>query len=162
MIGDAALATSQAQARDLWRLRELLSEAQKPEGGGIKHDVSVPVSAIPEFIERAEELVERIVPGCRPVPFGHFGDGNIHFNVSRPLGMDSADFLANWDAMTSAVHELVVSLDGSVSAEHGIGRMKRELLAETKSDIELEADAQGQAGLRSQRHSESRKTSLNG
>jgi len=138
LIGDAALATSQAQARELWRLRELLSEAQKPEGGGIKHDVSVPVSAIPEFIERAEELVERIVPGCRPVPFGHFGDGNIHFNVSKPVGMDSADFLAKWDAMTSAVHELVVSLDGSVSAEHGIGRMKRELLAKTKSDIELE------------------------
>jgi len=138
LIGDAALATSQSQARDLWRLRELLSEVQKPEGGSIKHDVSVPVGAIPDFIERAEELVERIVPGCRPVPFGHFGDGNIHFNVSRPVGMDSADFLAKWNAMTSAVHELVISLDGSVSAEHGIGRMKRELLAETKSDIELE------------------------
>jgi FAD/FMN-containing dehydrogenase len=137
LIEDAALATSQAQAQELWSLRELLSEVQKPEGGSIKHDVSVPVGSIPDFIERAQELVKRIVPGSRPVPFGHFGDGNIHFNVSQPVEMDKADFLAKWDAIISAVHELVASFDGSVSAEHGIGRMKRALLAETKSDVEL-------------------------
>ena len=137
-IQDAALATSQTQSQAFWRLRELLSEVQKPEGGSIKHDVSVPVGAIPEFIERAQDAVERIVPNSRPMPFGHFGDGNIHFNVSQPIAMEQADFMKKWDAMTSAVHEIVLSLGGSVSAEHGIGRMKRELLTKVKSSVELE------------------------
>ena len=137
LVEDAALASSQAQSRGLWRLRELLSEAQKHEGGSIKHDVSVPIGAIPEFIARASAAADSVIPGCRPVPFGHFGDGNVHFNVSQPVGMEPTEYLRQWDDMAEAVHEIVVSLDGSVSAEHGIGRMKRELLAQVKSPVEL-------------------------
>jgi FAD/FMN-containing dehydrogenase len=137
-ISDAIVATSLKQAQDLWRLREVMSEAQKPEGGSIKHDVSVPVARIPEFIARANQLVELMIPGARPVPFGHFGDGNIHYNVSQPLGMDKDVFLANWETLNAAVHEIVLDLGGSISAEHGIGRMKRDLLPHAKGEIAVE------------------------
>jgi FAD/FMN-containing dehydrogenase len=134
-IADAIVATSIKQARDLWRLRELMSEAQKPEGGSIKHDVSVPVARVPEFIARANQLVELMIPGARPVPFGHLGDGNIHYNVSQPIGMDKDVFLANWETLNTAVHEIVLDLNGSISAEHGIGRMKRDLLTHAKGEV---------------------------
>jgi len=114
-IADAAIASSHAQAGQLWRLRELMSEVQKHEGGSIKHDISVPVARVPELIARANQLVELMIPGARPVPFGHLGDGNIHYNVSQPVGMDKAVFLANWDALNAAVHEIVLDLDGSIS-----------------------------------------------
>jgi FAD/FMN-containing dehydrogenase len=137
-IADAAIAASLAQAQVLWRLRELMSEVQKHEGGSIKHDVSVPVARVPEFIARADQLVELMIPGARPVPFGHLGDGNIHYNVSQPSGMDKAVFLANWDALNAAVHEIVLDLGGSISAEHGIGRMKRDLLPHAKGELAIE------------------------
>ncbi|HSA67100.1 MAG TPA: FAD-linked oxidase C-terminal domain-containing protein, partial [Methyloceanibacter sp.] len=137
-IDDAVIASSLAQERELWRLRELMSEVQRQEGGSIKHDVAVPVARVPEFIGRANQLVELMIPGARPVPFGHFGDGNIHYNVSQPPSMDRAVFLANWEALNAAVHEIVLDLGGSISAEHGIGRMKRDLLRHAKAPLELE------------------------
>jgi D-lactate dehydrogenase (cytochrome) len=119
-------------------LREALPEAQKPEGGSIKHDISVPVSRIPEFLARAVPLVERMIPGIRPVPFGHLGDGNLHFNLTQPLGADREDFLSHWDEVNQAVHELAVEMGGSISAEHGIGRMKIEELKRFKPAVEIE------------------------
>jgi len=137
-IEDAAIASSLNQAQELWRLRELMSEVQKHEGGSIKHDVSVPVARVPELIARANQLVELMIPGARPVPFGHLGDGNIHYNVSQPPGMDKAVFLSNWEALNAAVHEIVLDLGGSISAEHGIGRLKRDLLPHAKGALAVE------------------------
>jgi FAD/FMN-containing dehydrogenase len=137
-IKDAVIASSLTQAGELWRLRELMSEVQKHEGGSIKHDIAVPVARVPEFVARANQLVELMIPGARPVPFGHLGDGNIHYNVSQPPGMDRAVFLSNWEALNAAVHEIVLDLNGSISAEHGIGRLKRDLLPHAKQDLELE------------------------
>jgi len=137
-IADAVVAGSLAQSQELWRLREMMSEVQKHEGGSIKHDVSVPVAKVPEFIARANQLVELMIPGARPVPFGHLGDGNIHYNVSQPVAMDRDVFLANWEALNAVVHEIVLDLKGSISAEHGIGRLKRELLPHAKQPLELE------------------------
>ncbi len=136
-LQDAVIASSIAQRTEIWRLRELLSEVQSLEGGSIKHDVSVPIALIPEFITRANDLVEVMVPGARPVPFGHYGDGNIHYNVSQPPEMDRDIFMAQWDTVCAGVHEIVLDLNGSISAEHGIGRMKREALKQVKSEVEL-------------------------
>lgn len=138
LVSDAALAESVGQAQDFWRLRELLSEVQRHEGGSIKHDLSVPIAAIPELIDKASAAVTRLVPGCRPVPFGHLGDGNIHFNVSQPEDADSHDFLARWDEVAETVHEITLKLGGSISAEHGIGRLKRPLMNTIKDPVELE------------------------
>ncbi|WP_072397612.1 FAD-binding oxidoreductase [Hyphomicrobium sp. CS1GBMeth3] len=138
LISDAAVATSLNQAAELWRLREAASEAQKGEGGSIKHDVSVPVGRIPEFLVKAAAVVQRVCPGARPVPFGHFGDGNVHYNVSQPPPMARDAFLALWEEMARAVHDVVVSLGGSISAEHGIGQLKREELVRVKSAVEIE------------------------
>ena len=138
IVTDAALAGSLTQRADFWKLREMLSEVQIHEGGSIKHDVSVPVHATPEFLNRAIAAVEAMVPGCRPVPFGHLGDGNIHFNVSQPVGADKAGFLANWSEMNEMVHAIVAELKGSISAEHGIGRLKRDLLPGVKDPVELD------------------------
>ena len=138
LVVDAALAANAGQASDFWRIREAIVEAQKKEGGSIKHDVSVPVSRIPEFIERGCALVEEMVPGIRPVPFGHIGDGNIHFNLSQPEGADPKAFLARWDEVNHRVHDLVVSLGGSISAEHGIGQLKLSENARFKPPVELE------------------------
>jgi FAD/FMN-containing dehydrogenase len=137
LVSDAVLAGSLAQAQSLWRLREAASEAQKPEGGSIKHDISVPVASIPEFVERAAAVVEAVCPGARPVVFGHFGDGNVHYNVSQPPGLDKSRFLALWDEISGAVHDLVAEMGGSISAEHGIGQMKRADLVRFKSPVEL-------------------------
>jgi FAD/FMN-containing dehydrogenase len=137
-IDEAVIAASLAQAEELWRLRSLMSEVQKLEGGSIKHDVAVPVARVPELVARANQLVELMIPGARPVPFGHLGDGNIHYNVSQPPGMDRAIFLSYWEALNAAVHEIVLDLGGSISAEHGIGRMKRDLLPHAKSPVEIE------------------------
>lgn len=138
LVADAALAANAGQAQDFWRIREAIVEAQKKEGGSIKHDVSVPVSRIPEFIARGMELVEGMIPGIRPVPFGHIGDGNIHFNLSQPLGAEREPFLARWGEVNAAVHDLVVSLGGSISAEHGIGQLKVAENARFKPPVELE------------------------
>jgi FAD/FMN-containing dehydrogenase len=138
LIRDAVLAASLQQSKDFWTLRESFSEAQKGAGGSIKHDISVPIARIPEFLERAAGVVENICPGTRPVPFGHFGDGNLHYNVSQPPGMERAAYLALWRDMNRAVHALVTEMDGSISAEHGIGQMKREALVRFKSPVELD------------------------
>ncbi len=134
---DAVLAHSGQQAIDFWELRTCMSEVQKQEGGSIKHDISVPVSSIPEFLARAAIEVETCVPGARPVPFGHLGDGNIHYNVSQPVGADRDAYLARWEDMNDAVHGVVVALGGSISAEHGIGVLKRDLLPRYKSRVEM-------------------------
>jgi FAD/FMN-containing dehydrogenase len=147
LILDAALASSLAQARDFWRLREAYSEAQKPEGGNIKNDVSVAVARIPEFIERAKAAVERICPGARPVPLAHFGDGNVHYNIAQPPGMAREAYLAMWGPMTRAVQEIVVDLGGSIAAEHGIGQLKRADLARVKSPVELDVMRRIKAAL---------------
>jgi FAD/FMN-containing dehydrogenase len=138
LVTDAAIAASGAQRKALWRIREAMSEVQGLEGGSIKHDVSVPVSRVPELLARGAALIERLVPGARPLPFGHLGDGNIHFNVSQPVGADKAAFLARWDEVNAAVHGLVSELGGSISAEHGIGRLKRHLLPGVKDPVALE------------------------
>lgn len=138
LIGDAVVSSSEGQRLELWALREGMSAAQKPEGGSIKHDVSVPVASIPTFITQANQLVEGLIPGARPVPFGHFGDGNIHYNISQPINMDKNEFLDKWEMLSAAIYSLVTEFNGSISAEHGIGVMKRELLAGVKSDVELE------------------------
>lgn len=138
LVLDARIAASLTQARDFWRLRESVSEAQKPEGGNIKHDISVPIARIPEFVHRANAAVEALCPGARPLPLGHFGDGNVHYNIAQPVGMDKAAFLAMWDDIAHAVYAVVLDLGGSISAEHGIGHMKRAELAQVKSGVEIE------------------------
>jgi FAD/FMN-containing dehydrogenase len=135
---DAVLAESEEQRSHLWRLRESLSEGQKHEGGSIKHDVSVPIATIPEFLARGIEAVEHLVPGVRPVPFGHLGDGNIHFNFSVPRAGDSAAFLARWEEINRVVHDIVHEFGGSISAEHGVGVMKRDEILRYKSGAEIE------------------------
>jgi FAD/FMN-containing dehydrogenase len=137
VISDAVLATSESQRQDLWRIREAMSEVQRFEGGSIKHDVSVPVAAVPDFLAQAIALVIKMIPGCRPLPFGHLGDGNIHFNITQPEGADKAAFLARWDEINAAVHAVVANFQGSISAEHGIGRLKRHLLPGVKDPVEL-------------------------
>ncbi|UFI05436.1 FAD-binding oxidoreductase [Roseibium aggregatum] len=138
LVEDAAFAQNLTQVQDFWHIRHGMSEVQKPEGGSIKHDVSVPVASIPDFLDKAMAAVEDYVPGCRPVPFGHIGDGNIHFNVSQPVGADKEDYLAKWDEMNTIVHGIVGEFGGSISAEHGIGRLKRDLLKDVKQGIELD------------------------
>jgi FAD/FMN-containing dehydrogenase len=138
VVSDAAVAGSIAQANDFWRLREGISEAQKPEGASIKHDISVPVALIPQFIHRAAEAVERVSRGARVICFGHMGDGNLHYNVTRPAGEDNERYLSLYKAMNTAVHDIVRDLDGSISAEHGIGRLKRDELAATAPPFALD------------------------
>jgi FAD/FMN-containing dehydrogenase len=138
LVNDAAVADRVEHRRAFWHLREILPEAQKGEGGSIKHDVSVPVAAAPDFLHDAGEAVEGLIPGSRPVPFGHLGDGNIHYNVSQPVGADTQAFLGRWDEMNAAVHEVVRKFGGSISAEHGIGVMKRKLLAQHKDPVAFE------------------------
>lgn len=137
-VSDAAIAQSLEQRNAFWRIREMLPEKQKTLGGSIKHDVSVPVAAVPSFIARASAEVTRLIPGCRPVPFGHLGDGNIHFNISQPEGADKTAFLARWNEVNELVHGVVAAFGGSISAEHGIGRLKRHLLPGVKDAVELD------------------------
>jgi FAD/FMN-containing dehydrogenase len=138
LVVDATIAASLDQTRAFWHLRNMLSEVQKPEGGSIKHDVSVPVAAVPDFIDAASAAVLAMIPQCRPVPFGHLGDGNIHFNVSQPIGADKDAYLARWDEMNALVHGIVGRYGGSISAEHGIGRLKRDLLPGVKDPVGLD------------------------
>ena len=138
LISDAVMAENLTQSQALWDLRENLSDVQKLEGASIKHDISVPISAIAEFITRASAAVMKLLPGIRPVPFGHVGDGNVHFNLSQPVGMDSAAYLARWDEFNKIVHDIVTDMGGSISAEHGLGRMKREEITRYKSTVEME------------------------
>jgi len=138
LVLDAVLAENQRQANDLWKIREGVVEGQIPEGGSIKHDVSVPVSKVAEFIALADKAVAAAIPGCRPCVFGHAGDGNIHYNVTQPEGADKAAYLARWNELNAVVHGIVRELGGSISAEHGIGKLKRDELAEVKNPVEME------------------------
>ncbi len=147
IVEDASLAVSLEQREAFWRIREAMSDAQKPQGGSIKHDISVPVGAVPAFLSEASAAVEAFMPGARVVAFGHLGDGNIHFNVSQPVGADAAAFLNQWTAMNAVVHETVARYSGSISAEHGIGRLKRELLAHTKDPVALDVMRRLKAAL---------------
>lgn len=138
LVLDAAVAESEAQTAGLWKLRESISEAQKSEGASVKHDVAVPVSRVAEFLDVATARVEAEWPGVRVVAFGHLGDGNIHFNLSVPKGGDEEAFLAHWNCFSRIVHDVVVSMNGSIAAEHGIGRLKRDELAHYKSKTEMD------------------------
>lgn len=134
---DVAIAQNEAQRRAFWALRETIPDVQKREGGSIKHDIAVPVSAIAAFLEEASAKAEQLVPGIRVCGFGHIGDGNIHFNLTQPEGADMAAFLARWDEVQSAIHAIVLAHGGTISAEHGIGQLKREALVDMKSEIAL-------------------------
>ncbi|HYM32010.1 MAG TPA: FAD-binding oxidoreductase [Candidatus Cybelea sp.] len=138
LVLDATIAASKAQADGIWKLRDGMADAQKPEGGSIKHDISVPVSRIAEFIERASAACEALLPGVRVVAFGHIGDGNVLFNLSQPVGADRAAFLARWNEANRVVHDLVATFGGSISAEHGLGRMKRDEIRRYKPAVELD------------------------
>lgn len=139
LVSDAAVARSETQRADFWRLREALSDVQRAEGGSIKHDISVPVSKMADFIAQASAAVTARLKGVRVVAFGHIGDGNVHFNLSQPVGADKAAFLALWGEMNAIVHGIVRGMGGSISAEHGVGRLKRDEIAATKSPVEMAA-----------------------
>jgi FAD/FMN-containing dehydrogenase len=136
-VADAVLAQSGEQARRLWMLRESIGEAQRIEGPSIKHDVSLPISRLPEFVERADRALLEAFPGIRMVTFGHVGDGNLHYNQSRPTVGDQAAFLAAQPQVDRVVHDLVHELGGSISAEHGIGQLKRAELLRYRTQLEI-------------------------
>jgi FAD/FMN-containing dehydrogenase len=138
LVLDAAPAESAGQAQAFWHLREAVVEAQRHEGGSIKHDVAVPVSSVPAFLAEASAKAAEMIPGIRPVPFGHLGDGNIHFNLTQPEDADTQAFLARWEEVNAAVHDIVARYRGSISAEHGIGQMKVAENARFKPAVELE------------------------
>jgi FAD/FMN-containing dehydrogenase len=138
LISDAAIAQSESQAQAFWKLRELISEAQAHEGPNVKHDVSIPVSCIPDFIRETHAELARAHPGIRMVTFGHLGDGNLHYNVSPPDGVAAAAFGGHLGAINRIVHDSVARFGGSISAEHGLGQLKREEILRYKSSIEIE------------------------
>jgi FAD/FMN-containing dehydrogenase len=138
IVDDAVVAANLSQRQAFWKLRDEMSWAQKPEGGSIKHDISVPVAAVPAFIAEADAAVIKLIPGSRPVPFGHLGDGNIHYNVSQPIGANAADFLARWHEVNAVVFAIVMRMGGSISAEHGVGVLKRDELPEVKDKVAIE------------------------
>lgn len=135
LVSDAVIASSLDQRDDFWRLRESLSDAQGFEGGSIKHDISVPLASVPQLIADVNRDVELLIPGIRPVPFGHLGDGNLHFNMTQPIGADKSAFLARWDDVNEIVHGYTLKANGSISAEHGIGRLKRGMLEKVKDPV---------------------------
>ena len=138
LVLDATIADSLGQGKAFWRIREMFGEVQRHIGASIKHDVSVPVAAIPAFIEEVNAAVTKFIPGCRPLPFGHVGDGNIHYNVTQPEGADKERFLARWDEVNAVVFAVVKKFGGSISAEHGVGVMKRDILHLYKDSVALE------------------------
>jgi FAD/FMN-containing dehydrogenase len=137
-LADATIAQSDEQADRLWALRENISEAQRREGPNIKHDISLPISTIPAFLADCEAELARALPGARLVTFGHLGDGNLHYNVAAPAGTPGQAFIENTPLANRIVHDRVAAAGGSISAEHGIGQLKRQELTRYKSDVELE------------------------
>ena len=137
-VEDAALATSIEQAKAFWKIRESIPDAQRSEGVSIKHDISVPVASVPRFLSEADAAAAKLIPGVRILGFGHVGDGNVHYNVFQPIGSDGAAFLARWNEVSEAVFEVVLRLGGSISAEHGVGQMKRDYLPKIKDPVALE------------------------
>jgi len=138
VVQDAVIAESEAQVQQLWKIREELPEAQSREGGSIKHDVSVPVSASIDFIRKASTAVEAAIPGIRVCAFGHIGDGNIHYNLTQPTEMDKQAYLENWESINRIVHDIVVEMNGSISAEHGIGLLKKEELGHYAPPVDID------------------------
>ena len=138
LVADAAIAESLEQVKAFWRVRENFGEAQRHAGGSIKHDISVPVAAVPAFLKDAQAAAVAVVAGARPFPFGHLGDGNIHYNVLQPVGADKDDYLKHWDEMNAAVFAVVKKYSGSISAEHGIGVLKRDILPSVKDPVALD------------------------
>ena len=138
LCSDAVLAQSEDQARRLWSLRENISEAQKIEGISIKHDVSLPISCIGDFLDQADAALAAAYPGLRVVAFGHVGDGNLHYNLSMPAHGDNAALISAQPDVNRIVHDLVHQHGGSISAEHGIGQLKREEILRYKSPVEME------------------------
>jgi FAD/FMN-containing dehydrogenase len=138
LVADAVIADSLEQTKSLWRIRETFGEVQRHVGGSIKHDVSVPVAAVPAFLREADAAVTALISGARPLPFGHLGDGNIHYNVIQPADADKQAFLKRWDEVNAVVFAVVKKYGGSISAEHGIGVMKRDLLPSVKDPVALE------------------------
>jgi FAD/FMN-containing dehydrogenase len=138
IIADARLAATPEARQEFWRIRLKIPDVQALEGGSIKHDVSVPIAAVPAFLRDVEKVVTARVPGARLVAFGHLGDGNIHCNVSQPIGADKAAFLAQWGEVNEIVHGIVAKYHGSISAEHGIGQLKRDLLPGVKDPVALD------------------------
>ena len=147
LLQDAVFADSAAKRAALWRLREEHSEAQKREGASVKNDVSVPVSMVPAFIRLATEACERLIPGIRAVPFGHLGDGNIHFNLQQPEGGDPVAFLARDQQIMDTVNDVVREFDGSFSAEHGVGQLKPHMMPDWRGGAELEVMRRIKAAL---------------
>ncbi|MCW1245764.1 FAD-binding oxidoreductase, partial [Pseudomonas sp. SAICEU22] len=135
---DAVLASSQAQAAALWALREGISEAQNHEGPSLKHDISVPVSRIPEFIERTDRALQQDFPGVRIVSYGHMGDGNLHYNISKPIGDADASFKAREQAIMQVIYRMTSAFNGSISAEHGLGQAKPDAAVRFKDPLEME------------------------
>jgi FAD/FMN-containing dehydrogenase len=144
---DAVVGGNEAKRAALWRIREEHPEAQRKEGASVKNDVSVPVSKVPELIRRASAACVALIPGTRPVPFGHMGDGNIHMNLEQPVGMDPAAFLARSHEIMDTVNAVVRELDGSFSAEHGIGRLKTDMMEDWRGGAELDAMKRIKAAL---------------
>ena len=138
IVLDGVIAESTQQRKELWVLRDGLNEAQKPEGGSIKHDISVPINNVSKFIDSASKCVKKFIPSSRVVAFGHIGDGNIHFNISQPLKQDKNEFLNKWNDVNKLVFDIVESLNGSFSAEHGIGKLKRKELRTYNPKIEID------------------------
>ncbi len=138
LVLDATIADSLEQAKAFWRIREMFGEVQRYIGASIKHDISVPVAAIPAFIAEADAAVTKLIPGSRTLPFGHVGDGNIHYNVTQPDGSDATKFLARWDDVNAEVFAVVKKFGGSISAEHGVGVMKRDILPNYKDPVALD------------------------
>lgn len=138
LISDAVIAQSLAQSEAMWQLRENMSEAQGRAGRNMKHDISLPVSRIVEFVEHTGALLQQHFPGVRHFTFGHLGDGNLHYNVAHPLGQSVEAHMAHYAALSQLVHDSAHAHGGSISAEHGIGQRKRELLPRYKSAVELQ------------------------
>src|SRR5690606_18032837 len=137
LVVDAAIAENIAQSKAMWHLRESIPLAQAEEGKNIKHDVSIPISRIAEFVEKTDQLLQQHFPGVRNITFGHLGDGNLHYNVQGPVGEPEPEVLARQDDIYQLVHDSVHSFNGSISAEHGIGQLKRDELPRYKSAVEL-------------------------
>jgi FAD/FMN-containing dehydrogenase len=135
---DAVIAAGSAQVAALWALREGISEAQNHEGPSLKHDITVPVGRIPAFVERADRALADALPGIRIVAYGHAGDGNLHYNLSKPVGSDDDGFRARADDLARVVYDATAAFDGSISAEHGLGQAKRDVIADYKDGLELD------------------------
>jgi FAD/FMN-containing dehydrogenase len=138
LAGDAVVAKSEAETDQLWHLRHSISEAQKPEGACLKHDISVPIGRMSEFLDESEQRVAELAPTARPVVFGHVGDGNLHYNIVQPAGTDPQRFRAGGRSITDGLYELVAAFGGSISAEHGIGVLKKSDLERYRHPHEIE------------------------